>query len=87
VDFTTDPVFGYEIPTACPGVPGNVLDPRQAAQDEADYEIRANQLVKVFRQDFARFEAQMPEKMRHLLADVLSPDDSFDLLDSINLSM
>jgi phosphoenolpyruvate carboxykinase (ATP) len=85
--FDIDPVFGYEIPTACPGVPDNLLDPRKAAQDQGEYEIRTNQLVKAFRQDFARFEAQMPEKMRHLLADVLSPDDSFDLLDSMGLTM
>ncbi len=85
--FDIDPVFGYEIPTACPGVPDNLLDPRKAAQDEGEYEIRTNQLVKAFRQDFARFEAQMPVKMRHLLADVLSPDDSFDLLDSMGLTM
>ena len=87
VDYHTDPVFGYEMPKACPGVPGDILDPRKATRDEADYEIRTNQLVKVFQEDFARFEAHMPEKMRHLLANVLSPDDSFDLLDSMGLSM
>jgi phosphoenolpyruvate carboxykinase (ATP) len=75
------------MPKACPGVPGDILDPRKATRDEADYEIRTNQLVKVFQEDFARFEAHMPEKMRHLLANVLSPDDSFDLLDSMGLSM
>ncbi len=45
VDYDSDPVFGYEIPTACPGVPSDILDPRKATQDEADYEIRTNQLV------------------------------------------
>jgi phosphoenolpyruvate carboxykinase (ATP) len=87
VSFDIDPVFGYEIPTACPGVPGQSLDPRKATHDEAEYEIRANQLAKALRDDFARFEAQMPEKMRHLLADVLSPDDSFDLLESMGFSI
>lgn len=87
VDFDIDPVFGYEIPTVCPGVPASILDPRKAAQDQGEYEIRTNQLVNALRQGFARFESQMPEKMRHLLADVISPDDSFDLLESMGLSM
>lgn len=76
-----------EIPTACPGTPASILDSRKAAQDEAGYEFRTNQLVKVLRQDFARFEARMPENMRHLLSDVLSADDSYDFLDSMRLSM
>lgn len=86
-DFDPDPAFGYEIPTACPGVSPDILNPRKAARDEAEYEIRTNQLVKSLQHGFSRFEAQMPEQMRHLLADVLSPDDSFDLLESMGLNM
>ncbi len=87
VGFDIDPVFGYEIPTACPGVPATILAPRKAARDEAEYEIRAHQLAKALSRGFARFEAQMPEKMRHLLAAVISSDDSFDLLESMGFSI
>ena len=85
--FDIDPVFGYEIPRACAGVSEKLLDPRKAARDEVEFEVRTNQLANKFRKDFARYEEQMPEKMRYLLADVISQDDSFDLLESMGLSM
>jgi phosphoenolpyruvate carboxykinase (ATP) len=87
VVFETDPVFGYEIPTQCPGIPTELLDPRKAARDQGEYELRANRLAQAFQRNFSQFEKEMPENMRALLSEVLSVDDSFDLLESMGFSI
>jgi phosphoenolpyruvate carboxykinase (ATP) len=49
VPFSPDPVFGLSIPATCPDVPGNVLRPRDAWQDKAAYDNKANELAARFR--------------------------------------
>ncbi len=51
-----DPVFGLAVPTACPGVPGEVLNPRATWPDPAAYDARATDLAARFRQNFQQFE-------------------------------
>ena len=87
VAYETDPVFGFEVPTACPEVSREILNPRNMAEDEGEYEVRANRLAREFMKDFEQFEDQMPETMRTMMAEVLSPDDSFDLLGDVGFSM
>lgn len=81
VEFETDPVFQYEIPRTCPGVdiPAKMLNPREAAADAGDYELRANRLVAEFMKDFAQYEDKMPEDMRTMLSQIISVDDTLDL--------
>lgn len=86
-DYETDPVFRFETPTSCPGVPSQILNPRNAAQDPGEYEVRANALAREFMKDFEQFEDQMPETMRTMLSEVLSPDDNFDMLEEFGISM
>lgn len=85
--YHADPIFSFEIPNACPGVPASILDPRKVAGNPGEYEMRAVQLAKKFKEDFSRYESKMPEKMRSLFVDVLSLDDSFDMLEEFNFSM
>lgn len=59
-----DPVFGLEVPTAIPGVPLDVLDPRATWSDPGAYDARAAELAAMFHRNFARFEAQVPEAVR-----------------------
>jgi len=87
VEYETDPVFGFDIPLTCPGVPHELLNPRNMAEDKGEYEVRANCLAREFIKDFRQFEDQMPENMRTMMAEVFSPDDSFDLLGDIGFSM
>ncbi len=57
-----DPVFGLPIPTSVPGVPGNVLNPRDTWEDKAAYDAKARDLAARFRANDQKFE--MPDAVR-----------------------
>ena len=54
-------VVGLNHPLACPEVPSEVLDPRSAWKDAAAYDAAAKHLAGLFRENFAKFEAQASE--------------------------
>ncbi len=56
VTFETEPYFNLEIPTQVPGVPGGVLNPRDAWADQDAYDQTARKLARMFRENFRRFE-------------------------------
>ncbi|MFM9995727.1 MAG: phosphoenolpyruvate carboxykinase (ATP) [Phycisphaerales bacterium] len=60
--FSPDPVFGLPIPAAVPGVPPEVLQPRNTWKDGAAYDTQAKKLAKLFRENDAKFE--MPDAVR-----------------------
>jgi phosphoenolpyruvate carboxykinase (ATP) len=60
-EFRVDPVFGFEVPKQLPDVPAEVLDPRRAAKDAADYDRRARDLAAKFRKNFEQFEGVSQE--------------------------
>ena len=45
VEHRVDPVFGFAVPTACPGVPSEVLDPRATWSDPEAYDRQARELA------------------------------------------
>ena len=53
-----DPVFGFDVPMECPGVPAEILWPRQTWQDPAAYDAKARELAARFTANFRQFEAQ-----------------------------
>ena len=55
VNFTKDPVFGFEIPAECPGVPSEILNPREAWADKAQYDAKYKQLAGLFTYNFKKF--------------------------------
>ena len=57
VEFKRDPFFGLMIPTHVPGIPDEVLDPRQSWADKAAYDRMAKELVRQFEENFASFES------------------------------
>ena len=54
----TDPIFGLPIPVACPGVPREVLNPRNTWADKYAYDKKARELAALFVKNFKEFEAQ-----------------------------
>jgi phosphoenolpyruvate carboxykinase (ATP) len=78
IEFETDPVFRYRIPTSCPGVPIELLNPRNHTDNIGEYELRANRLVSEFLKDFSQFEDQLPEDMRGIFKNIMPIEDQMD---------
>jgi phosphoenolpyruvate carboxykinase (ATP) len=62
--FRHDPFFGLSFPEHVPGVPDEVLDPRQSWADKAAYDVMAKHLVSRFEENFAAFEAAVDDEVR-----------------------
>jgi phosphoenolpyruvate carboxykinase (ATP) len=58
VAFETLPVFHLAIPTACEGVPTELLNPRNTWEDPAMYDQTALSLAQKFQNNFRKFEAE-----------------------------
>jgi phosphoenolpyruvate carboxykinase (ATP) len=57
VEFVTESAFGLSIPVACPGVPAEILNPRNAWTDKAAYDRQATDLAARFEANFQQFDA------------------------------
>ncbi|MBI1756254.1 MAG: phosphoenolpyruvate carboxykinase (ATP) [Fimbriimonas ginsengisoli] len=55
VEFATDPIFGLHIPTSCPEVPGEVLNPRSTWADPEAYDRKARELKGQFDENYKTF--------------------------------
>lgn len=55
VEMTTDPVFGLHLPTHCPGVPDEVLQPKNTWTDKEAYDEEAKILAEKFKKNFEKF--------------------------------
>ena len=60
----TDPVFGLAVPTACPGVPRDILLPRNAWPTPQAYDAAAGSLAAQFRDNFRRYESHASTSVR-----------------------
>ncbi|NOT08001.1 MAG: phosphoenolpyruvate carboxykinase [Gemmatimonadales bacterium] len=63
VAFTKDPIFGVDVPSAVPGVPSEVLTPRNTWPDKAAYDAQAKKLSEMFRKNFEGFAKHVPENV------------------------
>jgi phosphoenolpyruvate carboxykinase (ATP) len=61
---TPDPVFGIGVVTSCPGVPGEILIPRQTWADKAAYDATARKLATLFRDNFRLYESAAAADMK-----------------------
>lgn len=63
VETMKDALFGFEIPTACPGVPSEILNPKNTWEDKAAYDSTAKKLAELFKTNFKKFETTSSKKI------------------------
>jgi phosphoenolpyruvate carboxykinase (ATP) len=61
-EYVVEDAFGLSIPTSCPDVPGELLNPRNAWADKRAYDAQVSLLAAKFEDNFAKFDA--PENVR-----------------------
>ena len=59
-----DPVFGLPAVQNCPDVPDSLLNPRTAWRDQGDYDVKAQRLAGLFRNEFKQYAGQVSEGVR-----------------------
>jgi len=64
VDTRLDPVFGFKVPTHCPGVPDPILDPKQTWKDPKAYDAKAQELAQAFHDNFKAKYADLAPEVR-----------------------
>ena len=64
VPMRPDPAFGLAVPEACPGVPREVLQPRNAWRDKRAYDETAAEVARRFEANFAQFAGAVDETVR-----------------------
>jgi phosphoenolpyruvate carboxykinase (ATP) len=56
VEYRTDPIFGLHVPKVCPGVPPEILDPRQTWQNKEAYDEQARKLKAMWNEQMKKME-------------------------------
>lgn len=64
VQWNTHPIFGFEIPASCPGVPADILDPASAWNDADTYRRAAGDLASQIATHFKRFAPMTSEAIQ-----------------------
>ncbi len=65
VQYRRDPIFGLMVPTGVPGIPEDVLNPREAWTDKAEYDKAAHHLAGLFEKNFASFQDGASDEVRN----------------------
>ena len=55
-EYERDAVFNLDVPRSCPGVPPEVLRPRDTWRRPSDYDQQAHKLARMFAENFKTFE-------------------------------
>jgi phosphoenolpyruvate carboxykinase (ATP) len=63
VEFRTHEVFGLAMPTSCPDVPTELLDPKSTWKDGSAYDAKANELAEKFVANFDKFKDYANEEI------------------------
>lgn len=64
VEYTTDPIFGFQVPKSCPDVPDSLMDPASSWLDREAYMQRYRSLASRFIDNFKKFEAETSAEVR-----------------------
>lgn len=63
VSYENHPVFGFAMPTSCPEVPAEILNPRNTWSDKEAYDQKANHLADLFVKNFKQYEDGVSEEI------------------------
>jgi phosphoenolpyruvate carboxykinase (ATP) len=63
VKFRKDPIFGFEVPTQCEGVPASLLNPEESWPDRQAYWNKYRELATLFIENFKKFKSQCPPEV------------------------
>ncbi len=63
VEFENHEIFGLAMPTTCPDVPDEILNPKNTWADKDAYDTKANELAAKFVNNFAKFEEGCSEEI------------------------
>jgi phosphoenolpyruvate carboxykinase (ATP) len=56
IKFRHDDTFNLDVPTECPDVPSDVLDPKNTWVDKDSYDLSAKKLAQMFGENFTKFK-------------------------------
>ncbi|GAA0894266.1 phosphoenolpyruvate carboxykinase (ATP) [Fulvivirga kasyanovii] len=63
VEYEKHQIFGLNMPKTCPGVPENVLNPKNTWADKEAYDQKANDLANAFNKNFEKFAENANEEI------------------------
>ena len=63
VAYSVDPVFGFEVPTSCPGLDPEILRPGWSWPSEEEYQERRRELAARYVGNFRRFADECPPEL------------------------
>jgi phosphoenolpyruvate carboxykinase (ATP) len=63
VEYYEDPIFGFQVPKSCEGVPSSILNPALAWPSEDGYLQKYRQLASRFIDNFKKFESECPPEI------------------------
>jgi phosphoenolpyruvate carboxykinase (ATP) len=62
--YRTDPYFGFSVPTSVPGIEPHLLYPMKTWQNKKEFDETARALVKMFQDNFTKFESKVDAEVR-----------------------
>jgi phosphoenolpyruvate carboxykinase (ATP) len=65
VETTVDPVFGLAVPGSCPGVPSEILTPRNTWENPSSFDATARKLAGLFRENFEKYAVGVTTSVRN----------------------
>ena len=65
VEYIKDPVFNLMIPTTCPDVPSEILNPKNTWKDKNAYDEQAKKLAKMFVENFNEYSEGTSEAIKN----------------------
>jgi len=63
IEYSEDPFFGLSMPSNVTGIPSDILNPRNTWRDKEAYDKKANELAKMFTENFNQFKKQAAKEI------------------------